>query len=1185
MSTRTGFGKVVRRTSRRSATSFFALLLLFSLAMGQGTGMIASAGGLGGSLQPASGGQKATDLLKNAKSVISTTAAPRVTTAADAINVDLDQYANLPGKGWQNGDLNGNNSAYGEGMVVPFRLALEGISAGQHTIHLNHDFLSGSSEAYDFLATWNVTENPDKCASGGGAVSSHCPSTLGAADTHAFPGDSFSPAVSPGLTVNGAMTFANVSRNLTMYGGTIDSIGAISHGSGKADMTVTFTTTSTWAFFLWGAHIAQSAYWNEFNGGDANGAATISGAPWHMRTQQLDGSGNKNQDRSIQPSAISVAQPNVRVTKVADDASISAGDTAGFTVTVTNDGPGAASDVTLTDPLPAGVSWSFDQVTGGWTCGIASGTLTCGGQGFTLDEGASASVHVYGVTGAADCGTLTNTATVSASNEAADSDSDNSATATITVNCASIGISKTADAGTVVAGSQIGYTITVTNGGAGTAHGVTMTDTLPSDPGLSWSVGTTTGGWSCSITSGVLTCGGVDFDLGPSASASVHITSPTTAATCGTVDNTAHVATSNDGSGNASASITVNCPNVSVLKTAANGTINAGDTASFTIVVSSDGTGTATGVTLNDPLPAGISWTEDSPFCDIAAGVLTCDFGDMAAGTSHTVHVSGLTDATDCGTLTNTATVSADNEAPGSGQDNTSTATITVNCPDVTVVKTADQGTINAGDTASFTIVVSNDGAGTATGVTLNDPLPAGISWTEDSPFCDIAAGVLTCDFGDMAAGTSHTVHVSGLTDATDCGDLVNTATVAASNEADGDTGNNTSTATITVNCPGINITKVADDPQVDAADQIGFTITVSNGGPGTAADVMVTDTLPTNDGLSWSIDGGTGAGDCAIDQGVLTCDFGDMAAGTSFTVHITSDTDATTCGTVDNTATVTISNGPGDEDGDSVDVNCPPLGIDIVKGGPGLAHVGDTIVYTFTVQLTTPETLFDIVVSDPNCNEGAPVYVSGDDGDNALEAGEVWHYTCTHVVTQTDPDPLPNTATVQGTADDGRSASDQDSHSVDLIHPDIRIVKTVNPDSGEPGDTVTYTYVVTNTGDTTLYDISVDDDVIGHIGDIDQLAPGESATLTMDFVLPNQQGDLPLVNVGTGTGTDVLGSSVSDQDEAGVTILRAETPPPSPPTAFTGSDAERIGLIAAGLLALGLLALALGRRRRGQTA
>jgi hypothetical protein len=303
------------------------------------------------------------------------------------------------------------------------------------------------------------------------------------------------------------------------------------------------------------------------------------------------------------------------------------------------------------------------------------------------------------------------------------------------------------------------------------------------------------------------------------------------------------------------------------------------------------------------------------------------------------------------------------------------------------------------------------------------------------------------------------------------------------------------------------------------------------------------------------------------------------MDAESSYTIHITSDTDATTCGQIDNTATVTISNGDGDSDEASITVNCPDLGIDIVKGGPILAHVGDTITYTFDVSLTTPEPLFDVTVTDPNCNEGAPVYVSGDNGNTILEPEETWTYTCTHLVTTEDLDPLPNTATVQGTADDGRTTTDEDSHEVDLIHPAIDIVKTVDPTSGNPGDTVTYTYVVTNTGDTTLYDISVDDDVIGHIGDIAELAAGDSVTLTKDWVLPANV--VAVINVGTATGTDVLGKTVSANDDANVTIVEAEhAPKPPKPTAFTGSDATRFGLVALTLMALGFLALAIGRRR-----
>ncbi|HEY6680613.1 MAG TPA: DUF11 domain-containing protein [Actinomycetota bacterium] len=1049
----------------------FCLLLLFSVAFGQ-AGLTAWAGGLSLSMGQSKAGSGS--VAKGSTS--GSTSGATTATALTSLGVNLDQFANLPGQGWQNGDLNGNNSAYGEGDVVPFRLAIEGLAAGQHTIHLNHDFLAGGSEAYDFLATWNVTENPNKCANpSAGGASSHCPSSLGSADTKPFPADSFSPAVSPGLTVNGAIAFAGVGRNLTMYGGTIDSIGAIGHASGKADMVLTFTTTSDWAFFLWGAHIAQSAYWNESNGGSANGAATISGAPWHMRTQSLDGSGNKNQDRSIQPSAIVVVQPNISVTKTADQGTINAGDTAAFTIVVTNNGPGTANNVTVNDPLPAGIAWSIDPAVTG--CSITSGTLSC--TFATLDEGASKTIHISGVTDAQDCGTLSNTATVAADNEGSDQ-TDNSDTATITVKCATIQVTKTPDQGTVSAGDQIGFTITASNSGAGSASGVTVTDTLPTDAGLSWTIDAAGSDSGCSITAGVLTCNFGTIAAG--GSKHVHITSPTTAATCGSVDNTANVTTSNDGSDSDNASITVNCPNVTVLKTADQGTIDAGDTAAFTIVVTNEGPGTATGVTLSDTLPSGVVWSEDSAACSITTGVLSCNFGDLADGATRTVHVTGATDAADCGVLTNTAVVAASNESVENVGDNSSTATITVNCPDLLVTKDADQGTVNAGENIGFTVEVTNNGTGTAHGVTVTDTLPTngGLDWSIDAANsdagCSITSGVLTCDFGDLGPDESRSVHIVSPTTAQSCGDVVNTASGTSSND-----GEDSDSATVTVNCTDIFVTKTADAPLVEGGDTIGFLITVGNNGPGTANGVTLTDTLPTNGGLEWSIDliDGQAPGSeppCSITDGVLTCDFGSLESGSSHTVHITSPTDSTTtCGAVNNTVTVDALNEPN-----------------------------------------TPEF----------------------------------------------------------------TGNDQASASLTVICPGISIVKTVNPVSGNPGDTVTYTYVVKNTGDTALFNVSVDDDVIGHIGNIAKLDPGETVTLTKDFVLP--AGDPEVTNVGTATGTDVLGTKVSDNDDAFVTIVKAENPPPAPPpTAFTGSDAARLGLIAGVLLALGLLGIVLGRKRR----
>ena len=574
---------------------------------------------------------------------------------------------------------------------------------------------------------------------------------------------------------------------------------------------MTFTTTGSSALFAWGAHIAQSGYWvNKTDG--PNGAARVSGAPWHMRTQNLDGSGNKNQDRSIQPSAI-IEYPNVLVTKVADDATISAGQDAGYTITVTNQGPGVATGVTLHDPLPSGVTWT--ESPDNPDCSITAGTLDC--DFGDMAENATESVHIVGATTAADCGTLTNTATVDALNEGDAFGGDNSATATITVQCPDLAITKVADKGTVTAGDQIGYTITVTNNGPGKAFDVVMHDTLPTNPGLK------------------LERAGHDrwlelLDRGRRAHLRRRGIRP-------------ERRRQRDGAHR----------------------------------VADDG---------------GHLWHRQQ-------------------------------------------------QAPGRRVErrevSTGVITITVECASLGISKVADDSVVSAGDTIGYTITVTNSGAGTAKGVVVTDTLPTndGLVWTIDAANsdsgCSIAAGDLTCNFGDMASGTSKHVHLTSPTTAATCGEVVNAASATTTNDGNPSTGD----VTITVNCPAISVDKTADAETVDAADQVGFTITVANAGPGTAYDVMLADTLPTNDGLDWSIDGGTGAQFCDIANGELTCDFGDMAAETSYTVHITSDTDATTCGEIDNTATVTISNGDGDSDDASITVNCPDLGIDIRRVGP----------------------------------------------------------------------------------------------------------------------------------------------------------------------------------------------------------------------------------------------------------
>ena len=227
-----------------------------------------------------------------------------------AATVDLDQWASSD-RAWQNGNLNGNNSRYPEGGVVPFRVALEGLSPGSHTLHINHDFTAGGHKAYDFLATWDETNAAGKiCAKSGGAISSMCPD-LPAKSSASFPAD---PYVANGLSVRGAQRYSGVSRRLTIWGGTITSISAPDHsgspnGNSTADIVVRFRATGKAVLLAWGGHLAQSGYWDTADGKAADGASLVSGAPWHMRTLRLDGAGAKNQDRSIQPSAIVGALP------------------------------------------------------------------------------------------------------------------------------------------------------------------------------------------------------------------------------------------------------------------------------------------------------------------------------------------------------------------------------------------------------------------------------------------------------------------------------------------------------------------------------------------------------------------------------------------------------------------------------------------------------------------------------------------------------------------------------------------------------------------------------------------------------------------------------------------------------------------------------------------------------------
>ncbi|MFP5371290.1 MAG: choice-of-anchor P family protein [Actinomycetes bacterium] len=601
---------------------------------------------------------------------------------------------------------------------------------------------------------------------------------------------------------------------------------------------------------------------------------------------------------------VTVNKPALVATKTADAPSTTAGTPIGFTVSVTNDGPGTATAVMVNDPLPGGTGIDWSESPDNPQCQITGAppaqTLTCNFG--DLAPGQTRTVHVVSQTTGSTSGTFTNRATVTSTNAPTQEPS-----ATTTVVAPNLAITKVADASSVSSGSPIGFTVTVTSNGPGTALGVTLVDPLPSGTGLDWSESPDTA--ACTITgeppNEVLTC---DWgDLAPGQTRTVHVTSPTTAATAGTVTNTATVRAANHPDRSATASTAVLRPSLSVLKTADNATVDAGSPIQFTITVRNDGPGTATNVLVNDPLPsgAGIDWSTVSPGCSVQGTppneTLVCDLGSMAPGV-RTIYVTSGTTAATSGSFENTVTVSS-----GNHPDVMSTATVTVNRPNVSVVKTADAGTVSAGGGIGYSVTVTNAGPGTAKGVTLTDPLPGGtgVNWAEspDLPQCEITGTApnqtLGCNFGDLAPG-SVTVHVVSATTTASCGTLTNVATVRGSNIS----GTISSApATITIECRAVlTIGKTACPSVAVPGGVLTYTITFGNAGTGTATGVVVTDTVP--DGTT-VVDAGGGT----VDGGTIAWNVGSLGPNQSQTRTVKVLVHAGNGATLSNTATVSAAN------------------------------------------------------------------------------------------------------------------------------------------------------------------------------------------------------------------------------------------------------------------------------------
>ena len=200
----------------------------------------------------------------------------------------------------------------------------------------------------------------------------------------------------------------------------------------------------------------------------------------------------------------------------------------------------------------------------------------------------------------------------------------------------------------------------------------------------------------------------------------------------------------------------------------------------------------------------------------------------------------------------------------------------------------------------------------------------------------------------------------------------------------------------------------------------------------------------------------------------------------------------------------------------------------------PSVAHVGDTITYTYAVNNTGGTTIHSITLTDSKIPGTIPL------SKDTLVPGESATGSATYTVAEEDlPGPLENIAAVTGIDSQGKTVTGYGGFSVTLTYnPDLAVTKTAAPTTARVGNVVTYTYIVKNTGDVTIYGISLSDDKIGQIIlNKTKLASGQAASGTSIYTV--LEGDLPgpLVNTATASGTDILGETVTRYGGASVTL------------------------------------------------
>jgi len=512
------------------------------------------------------------------------------------------------------------------------------------------------------------------------------------------------------------------------------------------------------------------------------------------------------------------------------------------------------------------------------------------------------------------------------------------------------------------AGEEIVYTITVTNAGDIPAQNVIVTDQLPAEVNYLANTDSCTG--VAVGATGTLTCPLGTIDAGESVSFQIKVSIDPDLGGATAITNTATVASDANESDPSDNTITLThlvdeLADLRVTKVCKPDTepAPAGTSGVCSMFVTNDGPSAARSVTLTDVhvSDGAFNLTTSSPGCAVGpADTVSCALGTIQPGATVRVDVNvSSNDDVDVNDVARVASATPD-PAPANNQ---STSGLSFDASaDLSIVKTGP-ASATAGTQFTYTLTVDNAGPSTAKGVVASDELPDDVDFV--SALASVGTftavgGTVTWNLGtvtptDPPATLQITVFVHP--DATS--PLVNNASVT-STTSDPNTANNLATWTVALNAvAGLTLTKTDSPDPVTAGNNLTYTLTVGNGGPSTAQDVVVTDTLPAGTTLVSAV-GGTGSTVCAeVQLGIVSCEVGDLDPGDSetifITVHVASSVPDGTI--LHNTAAATS---PTDPDGAQATADTTVIArADLWMEKTGTAPAGNpagALIYTLTV-------------------------------------------------------------------------------------------------------------------------------------------------------------------------------------------------------------------------------------------